>query len=52
MLRRADGALARYFDEARQPHYCVKLVLVGDGHAGKTSTLRMLRAGQACAAAP
>ncbi|MDE0778650.1 MAG: 50S ribosome-binding GTPase, partial [Nocardioides sp.] len=36
------AALFRYFHESKRPYFRVKLVLVGDGHAGKTSLLNRL----------
>jgi GTPase SAR1 family protein len=45
---RSPAALFRYFREAKQPYYHAKLVLVGNPHGGKTSTLSMLREGTAC----
>ena len=45
------AALFRYFREEKVPYFRVKLVLVGDEHAGKTSTWRTLRDGApSCAA--
>jgi hypothetical protein len=47
----SPAALFRYFGEAMVPYFRVKLLLVGEEHAGKTAPLRMLREGEACAAA-
>jgi hypothetical protein len=43
----AVAALFRYFREEKRPYYRVKMLFIGDQHAGKTSTLRMLREGEA-----
>jgi Ran GTPase-activating protein (RanGAP) involved in mRNA processing and transport/GTPase SAR1 family protein len=42
--------LFRYFREKKRAYFRVKMLLMGEEHAGKTATLRMLREGEACAA--
>jgi GTPase SAR1 family protein len=42
------AALGRYFRLERRCYSRVKLMLIGDEHGGKTSSLRMLREGRSC----